>query len=247
MEQNNSTDDRRPSVFKYGEAAMKAKSDCFKEKHKQALRYALMQAGADTRVLSAINCIRSRVHEFEKSGARPSRCALVRLSSTFSLLDLSSNLRVGLEYLDQRTEKHIAEGIGLRFPKYRSPIARRKVGMEKLEDALFTNDQFCESLYYACDWIVEQIWQGKASHDEAVRKLARQVAADWKWATGVDLPELCEDSELWGYSAAAHPPNPLWIVLDSVKIKVGWETVKVLSNYALEKHPCAGGVGLWSR
>lgn len=89
------------------------------------------------------------------------------------------------------------------------------------------------------------MWKGKASEDKAVRRLARNVAGDWKWATGNELPAVRADSELWDRKAMGGA-HPLWVALDAAKLCVGWGAVRVLTNYALKKYPSAGRVGLWT-
>lgn len=82
--------------------------------------------------------------------------------------------------------------------------------------------------------------------DRAIRKLARDVAKDWKWATSFELPDIPENDTLWRLRKRAEPAHPLWLALDASGVCLDWGAVRVLTNYARGKYPSArGGVGLW--
>jgi hypothetical protein len=225
---------------------MRQKSTLFTDDHVEALRNIIAQAGAGARTTPAINRIQARVQELKQVGIRPSKSALSRLDMEFKLTRWSRRIRETLEDLGPLSERRLAEAVGYRFQHLRTLKAARTEGEEALERAYDTNDFFADALLYACDWTVEEVWRGKNPLDKAVRKLARRVAMDWKWATGKKLPKVLDDDEHWG-SQSTFGPHPLWIALDAADFCVGWGTVRVLTNYALKRYPSAGGgVGQWA-
>lgn len=223
---------------------MKERQRILRKKLDQALRRALAQAGAGEKAAETVNRICSRVLKFQESGAKPSRTALARLDLEFKLIEWSSNVKVTLEYMGNRTERRIAEAVGSRYPDLKTRSSQREAGKQVLDDACDASDQFADILLYACDWTAQEVWEREEPQDEAVRSLARGVAVDWKWATGRDLPEVLEYTELWEEDGGA--PHPLWIALEAAQFDLGWGAVRVLANYALRNYPSGGGgVGMW--
>ena len=218
----------------------------FRKKHKRALKQALTEAGATAKVGPAMDWIQSRVRDFRASGAKPSRSALVRLDLEFELSELCDEVRGTIEYMGFRRRKRVAEAIGFGLEGCRTLGSQRRAGEEELDVMNTVCDRFAALWHDACDWTTQEVWLGKKVHDEAVRRLASDVAADWKWATGIDLPNVKEDSDLWGMGKKS-PPHPLWIAFDAAKFRLSWRAVRVLNNYALRRWPSAGGqIGLWT-
>jgi hypothetical protein len=225
---------------------MRKNSPSFPEKHGKALRNVLAQAGAGPRTTPAINRIQSRVQELKQVGMRPSKSALSRLDVEFKLTRWSRRIRETLEDLGPLSERRLAEAVGYRFQHLRTLKAARTQGEAVVQSAYATNDFFADALLYACDWTVEQVWKGNKPLDEAVRRLARGVAVDWKWATGKTLPKVRDDDDDWE-ARTKFGPHPLWIALDATGLRVGWGAIRVLTNYALQRYPSAGGgVGQWT-
>jgi hypothetical protein len=177
---------------------------------------------------------------------KPRRSALARLDLEFELSELCDEVRSTIEYMSFRRRKRLAEAIGFGRLGCRTLGSRRRAGEEELDAMDTASDHFAAMMRDACDWTAQKVWLGKSVHDEAVRRLASDVAADWKWATDIDLPKVNEDSELWGEGIKA-PSHPLWIALDAAKFQLSWRAVRVLNNYALRRWPSAGGqIGLWT-
>jgi hypothetical protein len=217
------------------------------KKHKLALSQALGVACASEKTATAISWIALRVRKFRESGAKPARTAVARLNLEFELIEWATNVRVTLEDMDEHTKSCLAKAVGYKFTqRSRTANMQRSKGNDAIDAAYEASDSFADTLLYACDWTVQEVWEGRNAHDRAVRNLVRGVAADWEAATGSALPDVPEDSELWGRHVK-EIPHPLWIALDAAKLELKWGAVRVLTNYARGKYPSAGGgVGMWT-
>jgi hypothetical protein len=216
------------------------------KKHKLALSRALAMACAGEKTAMAISRIASRVRKFRESGAKPARTAVARLNLEFELIEWATNVSVTLENMDERAKSRLAKAAGYKFvQRSRTANEQRSKGIDAIDEAFEASLRFADTLLYACDWTVQEVWEGPNTHDKAVRKLVRGVTADWEAATGAPLPDVPEDSELWERHAG-DTPHPLWISLDAAKLDLKWGAVRVLTNYACGKYPSAGSVGLWT-
>ena len=108
-------------------------------------------------------------------------------------------------------------------------------GFRRNPQAYDVNDYLCSATFNALDRATEDLWVSKSRQNQALRKLSRDVAADWVWATGSALPELKLRKampKLWrhGSEECAHP---LWVILDAVGFDVGLEAANAAVEYAL--------------
>lgn len=219
----------------------------FHKKHEWALMEAFIQAGSNARVSEGIERIRIRARSFRALGLEPMGSAVARLNLEFKLTEWSTKIRWAIEDMDYRLAKHLSEAMGFKFGECQTGSARRRVGKEQLDDALMENDSFADTLLWACDWTVQEVWESKTPVDKAVRRLVRGVAAEWRWVTDADLPDVGEKDELWRPQGETRASHPLWVALDAAGVCVDWGAVRVLTNYARGKYPSAGGgVGPWT-
>ena len=181
----------------------------FTKEQEAALKDILERAGAGPRTTPTINRISSRVQVLKQVGVRPSKSALSRLDLEFKLTRWARQIRETLEETGPFTTQKFGEAVGYRYQKPHLK-AQRAHGEVALEEAYRANDFFADALLYACDWTVEGVWKGEKPLDRAIRRLARGVAADWKWATGKKLPKVRENEDDWA-ARTRFGPHPLWI------------------------------------
>ena len=203
----------------------------FSKRYRQALEAALTAAGVEEKT-GPIKAIERVVQRYKGVAARQEDLSILRLDQAYRIVEATSVLDHELgSRLHEETAHRLVTGVGRRLRRSKGVGKAQTLGTAAMGDLTLTLSMLLPSAFYVLDDAIGEMWRKDAAPDAALRKLAVEVAAVWKDATGQKMP-LLPDGAVELVSLTTSLPHPLGVVLASVGLAVGPHATGSLQRFA---------------